>query len=1250
MKCLMFTLAIIASGGFATVSLGATADQAPGGNRLLRWAVLATPEIQATGLADHVTAALAKAGLVLLERSDLEAALAEVKRGHFLEASDAKERLRLGQMLRADAFVVLALEKRQDKEFLRSVICDAGTGARLHWDVVSWKPTAVAEASNRIAGVIQQTRARLGNGNFRLIAVTPFLSRELSRRHNQWQVGLQRLLEQALLQCPGVAVLEIEEADAIRRELAVDGTTAVKDRALPLVVAGEFAIVEADRTVATNQEPVTLRIAIRTTGSTDAAPPVVDEEVAVSKLSVWFTSTVAPAILGRAAGPGLSAEEQAARLESRAAELSSFGEWILAASLREAVLLIEPDKADIRLAAAYDYFCELQKRVQIPHMYASMRPGPVISEEEWTKLVELRMKWWHSLAAHVETLIRKKHVNQHEASTLMGAVVDLAWRPFTQEDARRRPEAIDEPAMLFVKSALTALPELERKWGPAHVRPECERFRSRDGFFTSTGTLGSSTEPQHWDGAGIGGIVYGLPKIRETIRIGNGLSGKQVPMYDDSHTIDILFWYLLEAMPPDAAPEVALVTLMMESTSRFSTSQWEEIHARLVKSPKPFHQICGEAGSAVYRANAATEAGDLEAQVKRLQALLGKVKSRSPDFAKDRAHEELQRRLGWAIRDNREKLNRLQGNLVGKPGVRRESLYDPVVPAFLGQAIQFQRIDSVRPRWPEWMKCDDSLDVMWSRTEVCIMRERDRVETLFTVGANEFVFMARWDGRWIWVATNQEVQVWSREGKRVATFNVASGLPESNARVVQVRPDYGIPPILWIAPFAEGKCVIAGNLDERTWVALASVEAASKAGVSEPQVLVLHRASQVQGREAGGTDSIEQAFKPTWIATFSDLQGVQGPCVLVGRSVVSTGKPGWERFVEKPLVVWPEQSKVALWPEPIEGTFVASAGDTQYFSSGGKLLAVSLKNPGQPSVWIGEPPKSVPLHYRYFGFSSSTVWGGRLVGLGGHGWADVDPVLQKVRWLNERRTEPPDRFSQLGTSAHYGLITWTHESVGRRVNPPIPPDILHRVLIDSDEPPDLAAVYPYVPAEHREAHHEAAEEIRRLGGVVGNPWQDGATSTAVELPAAWKGADATWDLLARLHDIKTLLLHKAPLTDDQFAGIERLESLECLRVVDTPLTDKCLKHVGRLPRLHHLQLVGPGKGTTFTDAGLEHVASAPLDFINVFGEGFTDRFLEFAAAHKSVRIITFDGTRVTHAGVVAARKAQPRLEFFIGSK
>ena len=76
----------------------------------------------------------------------------------------------------------------------------------------------MAQLAKRIASVVNAARQQFADGIRCLIAVSPFVSRDLDHDFDHWQNGFAALVEQALITVPGVTVLELEEARSIGQE------------------------------------------------------------------------------------------------------------------------------------------------------------------------------------------------------------------------------------------------------------------------------------------------------------------------------------------------------------------------------------------------------------------------------------------------------------------------------------------------------------------------------------------------------------------------------------------------------------------------------------------------------------------------------------------------------------------------------------------------------------------------------------------------------------------------------------------------------------------------------------------------------------------------------------------------------------------------------------------------------------------------------------------------------------------------
>ena len=108
-----------------------------------RWAIIASQDLQADGLPDLLTAELSRlGGLELVERERLDLAAKELEVAACFGSAAAGQRLRLGQWLKADGLLLLSIEQREQKKYVKVVISDCVYGARLRVETWRIRPTA----------------------------------------------------------------------------------------------------------------------------------------------------------------------------------------------------------------------------------------------------------------------------------------------------------------------------------------------------------------------------------------------------------------------------------------------------------------------------------------------------------------------------------------------------------------------------------------------------------------------------------------------------------------------------------------------------------------------------------------------------------------------------------------------------------------------------------------------------------------------------------------------------------------------------------------------------------------------------------------------------------------------------------------------------------------------------------------------------------------------------------------------------
>ncbi len=159
-----------------------------------------------------------------VERNQIERILGEQELQAAFGPRDAARRVRLGRLLKADVLVLLRTTPAR-KAIIELTVCETQQGLRLDTvrlpasDDVERDADALAQhVARALAKRSEQTRA--------VCAVPPFISRDLTRSHREDRVAYRRLVEHSLLSRPGMVVVELEEAQALVKELALadDGT------------------------------------------------------------------------------------------------------------------------------------------------------------------------------------------------------------------------------------------------------------------------------------------------------------------------------------------------------------------------------------------------------------------------------------------------------------------------------------------------------------------------------------------------------------------------------------------------------------------------------------------------------------------------------------------------------------------------------------------------------------------------------------------------------------------------------------------------------------------------------------------------------------------------------------------------------------------------------------------------------------------------------------------------------------------
>lgn len=313
--------------------------------------VISDPAHQAT--AALLEQQLAAGGRVrLVERDALRDVLREQSLATAFAPAQTGSRVEIGRLAKADLLVLLrSAERAKDaKREIDLVICETKLGVRL---CTRSLPSDGAETdAQAIVSLVNEAVERYSSGAYLIVAVPPFVNRDLTFEFDYLQGALARVAEQRLLQRPRTWVVELAEAESIEREAALTGDGKGITRLMPLYVTGEFR-----HTGQAEGRRLTLNIAVRrqdrevgklTRGDlspNDAATVITaGVDTLVSKAAGKTPPSTAPATAP-------AAPSEAEQLAQRAKLFLRLGHWPEAIDLIEASLLLKPDQPDLHRGA-----------------------------------------------------------------------------------------------------------------------------------------------------------------------------------------------------------------------------------------------------------------------------------------------------------------------------------------------------------------------------------------------------------------------------------------------------------------------------------------------------------------------------------------------------------------------------------------------------------------------------------------------------------------------------------------------------------------------------------------------------------------------------------------------------------------------------------------------------------------------------------------------------------------------------------
>ncbi|MEI8373532.1 MAG: hypothetical protein WCJ35_11960 [Planctomycetota bacterium] len=1257
---------------------------------LRRWAVLASDDLQQAGVGDLLAAELSKAnGIELVERERLAEATKELKLSALLGAGDVERRLKLGRLLGADALLLVSLEDRDGKPRLRTVASDCRCGARLRCEWVPYTAGQPEEAAKALVATVEAARQQFPKGVEQVIGVTHFVSKNLTHDDDHFQAAYACLLERALVSSPGVAVLEFEEARAIGQELQVT-TGRLEHRLIPVFVQGEFTTsrgADANPRVHLKVEVVDGR---RTLVGADRDDLTGKE--AGSLLSEELPRRILALAKGGATRP-LTAGEQRKAMLARAAAFSSLGAWEHSSGLLEAALLLEPDDQETRRTLVGDYrqwfMATGQQQGRVFGSNSETRRFERLTatdKEAWTAAHRRKAAIWQSLAWHVEQLIRARAIWPPAAHTLCQDVLEMTRRMYTADFGNRHE--IRKAYRQFFWTVYPLFPAFYCG-GSAGVpgasaprdakrgsRPEQLSKASASALYEYGGWTEDAFNKMYREsrrGREPAPIVRGerkRPPESAYYPIGWGVRPDPI---DGQETLDDFRRFFTEVTSPEMPPLPVAIGYItghfpkMVVEGSLETEQLHKFYQLLAASQDANCRFYGRFGLLFFRASALK--GQQVAAANRDEIL------READslWAYVEGYHGVLCSHSFMFYEG---INSIRFQFGGQAAVKPEPSFSPTpgarpttvtlspapapthatarpkprprerTPLELDQLPILERIsfEKVASWWRKekvdlctLTRCTATMDLLTGGRNVWMMRRPGEIESILPAGEKlGDIYLARWDGENVWVATeNAGLIILSAQGRVVARLGSAQGMPplEVGQEAKNSRGSgwfCGLGERLY--PIAPGRCIAIGTFGahERVWFGLIERDP-QQSGEKAYRVNVFYQATKLPSpavlgptrktrTPAGDAQGGVEIFNVSRIAAYSASGCPEDARIFVNR--YSWKNHDWPL----PLVIDVKSLGVSQSTDfpPWLGHAAYSGWRTDYYvcPSGQVLYAAD------DGIYLATPPGDSKGRWTFKNvFKFQRMPHARPVSgdeskpmlVADHGkvyctapqWLQIDPETFVCEPLSKQPHQVRDFNVAYAVSAHYGLVTWTYGGCE-----------LHRVVLDAPKPSaeDLKRVYPFVPEKLQASHGLAICEIVRHGGHVGTPRKtrpprhNSDDRLHVLIPSTWRGGDEGLGCLKDIYERRIVVcLDHAPLTDAAMPHIAQLAQLEKLSLAGTPITAKGMAALGGHKWLRELAIEAPAGAEQWANdllACLKGLNLQNLWELRLEGQGFTDASLK----------------------------------------
>ena len=1001
-------------------SAWAGADQrAPDG--LDCWAVVCSADIRETGIGDLLMARLsAVAGIKLVERERLDEALREFELNLLSRNEKASDRVRLGRLLGADALLLLSRVGGEAREFAQVAVSDCRHGARLRTEHFPYGDDT-GELVEKIAQMVGETRKHFASGVSRIVGISPFVSKSLVHNYDHLQAGFAHLLQDALASTPGVAVIEVEEARAIRRELSLTGDGPV-ERLVPVLVEADFA---ASRSVPDEEARITFEI--RVLQASDKPKVIHSQAFTLSQAPRYLTTDVPRLVLEEVTAEEqtpLSAQQQAIWLIERADTFARLGTWEHAIGLREAALLLKPDDAELRLQLVGEYRRQATRRI------------PLVSElREWKldhplirAAIQGRVDAYRAGLSHLEYLIRNRRIPAMRA-------VELADKYRTHCFLHSIPFATGT-----VNGEYRRVGQIELE------RAEEAQQRFLFEVLPQVPALPDDDVPKHRFGKGY--LLHAWQRVVAQIAL------MQVDRtYRTKKDLDLVFRVLTQVVPDGLETQLHVEQFLSyqgrryqtrpEGVGPFTDEDWLAFLKDLENSKHTVASLYGRYGQIRYQWSERDQLST--SQLRELHDTLDRFLQ---DFAATKYDPlwNFGRTREWMYgraKDVRtyvsHELERRTRDAKAEIARKPSTPHKPRDLRSLGH-LRLDRLDlqvqdlsgrlgpAKGKRWRSpygWggishvTRCGQDLDVYWQNGAVLFMREEGILDEVFVDREPNFEQVA-WDGQLVWIATlSLSIMIIESDGTVLARVDADDGLPPTSHGVI-------------IQPVSEGRVVAIGSFGEHQRAWCATIDCRNP---SQPTVRVFHEATCVVQPDEAREDldnNPSLCFKPHWVHAYQPSDTSSGPLLLVGRyAPTQAGR-------RRPLLIDLNTLEVGVF-----GSDLAMADhryNDSYFSSEGLLLeagdnGVTLRPEPGTALPDGEQSRQLcpdradrNIVGHQGGFAKKLLpYKGWLYAPGGTWWRIHPQTFDAERLVPWRLPSHLEGLRKFGVSAHYGLFAWGSE-------------------------------------------------------------------------------------------------------------------------------------------------------------------------------------------------------------------------------